>query len=148
MGVLYVLVEQKYPDANNRPVLIHGQVLREDQVDALRDLEVFPSLFPMHTFYWGDWHRESVLGPERAENISPTGWVLERGMMFGSHHDAPVALTVPPDPYQVGCGGNENIMRSWPRTRQAVDDRSSDAVGHGCSASASARSARERRPDS
>jgi hypothetical protein len=33
-----------------------------------------------------------VLGPERAENISPTGWVLERGMMFGSHHDAPVAL--------------------------------------------------------
>ena len=46
----------------------------------------------MHTFYWGDWHRESVLGPERAENISPTGWVLERGMRFGSHHDAPVAL--------------------------------------------------------
>ncbi len=84
--------QKKYPDANNRPVLIHGQVLREDQVDALRELKVFPSLFPMHTFYWGDWHRESVLGPERAENISPTGWVLERGMMFGSHHDAPVAL--------------------------------------------------------
>ncbi len=76
---------------DNRPVLIHGQVLREDQVDALDELQIFPSLFPMHTFYWGDWHRESVLGPERAENISPTGWVLERDMMFGSHHDAPVA---------------------------------------------------------
>jgi len=25
---------------------------------------------------------------ERAENSSPTGWVLERGMMFGSHTDA------------------------------------------------------------
>ncbi|HSN72012.1 MAG TPA: amidohydrolase family protein, partial [Steroidobacteraceae bacterium] len=84
--------EKKYPDVENRPVLIHGQVLREDQVDALEELGIFPSLFPMHTFYWGDWHRESVLGPERAENISPTGWVLERGMMFGSHHDAPVAL--------------------------------------------------------
>ena len=46
----------------------------------------------MHTFYWGDWHRQSVLGPERAENISPTGWVLARGMRFGTHHDAPVAL--------------------------------------------------------
>ena len=46
----------------------------------------------MHTFYWGDYHRDSVLGPERAPDISPTGWVLERGMMFGSHHDAPVAL--------------------------------------------------------
>jgi hypothetical protein len=76
----------------NRPVLIHGQTLRFDQVAELDELDIFPSLFPMHTFYWGDWHRESVLGPERADNISPTGWVLDRGMMFGSHHDAPVAL--------------------------------------------------------
>jgi len=84
--------KKKYPDVDNRPVLIHGQVLREDQVDQLKELGIFPSLFPMHTFYWGDWHRDSVLGPERAENISPTGWVLERDMIFGSHHDAPVAL--------------------------------------------------------
>jgi len=83
---------QKYPDVRNRPVLIHGQVLRKDQVAALKELNIFPSLFPMHTYYWGDWHRESVLGPVRAENISPTGWILEQGMMFGSHHDAPVAL--------------------------------------------------------
>ncbi|WP_405238102.1 amidohydrolase [Lentisalinibacter orientalis] len=83
---------QKYPAVSNRPVLVHGQTLRKDQVAELDELGIFPSLFPMHTFYWGDWHRESVLGPERAENISPTGWVLERGMMFGSHHDAPVAL--------------------------------------------------------
>ncbi|EED33536.1 amidohydrolase 3 [gamma proteobacterium NOR5-3] len=82
---------EKHPDVELRPVLIHGQVLRKEQVVALDELDVFPSLFPMHTFYWGDWHRDSVLGPERAENISPTGWVRERGMMFGSHHDAPVA---------------------------------------------------------
>ncbi|MFN2328735.1 MAG: amidohydrolase [Chromatocurvus sp.] len=82
----------KYPEVDNRPVLIHGQTLRRDQVEALDELSIFPSLFPMHTFYWGDWHRESVLGPARADNISPTGWLLERGMMFGSHHDAPVAL--------------------------------------------------------
>lgn len=84
--------KQKYPDVDNRPVLVHGQVLREDQVELLQQLDIFPSLFPMHTFYWGDWHRDSVLGPERAENISPTGWVLARGMRFGTHHDAPVAL--------------------------------------------------------
>lgn len=84
--------EKKYPDVNNRPVLIHGQTLRHDQVGQLKELGIFPSLFPMHTFYWGDWHRDSVLGPERAENISPTGWVLEQGMIFGTHHDAPVAL--------------------------------------------------------
>ena len=75
-----------------RPVLIHGQLLREDQVDSYRRLGVFPSLFPMHTFYWGDWHRDHTVGPENAQNISPTGWVRERGMMFGTHHDAPVAF--------------------------------------------------------
>jgi len=84
--------EKKHPEADNRPVLVHGQVLREDQVDDLKELKIFPSLFPMHTYYWGDFHRDSVLGPARAPNISPTGWVLARGMMFGSHHDAPVAL--------------------------------------------------------
>ena len=84
--------QAKYPDAANRPVLIHGQFLREDQVDAYNRLGVFLSLFPMHTFYWGDWHRDHTVGPERADDISPTGWAVERGMMFGSHHDAPVAF--------------------------------------------------------
>ncbi|WP_226668298.1 amidohydrolase [Microbulbifer aggregans] len=84
--------EKKYPNVHNRPVLIHGQTLRRDQVDEIKALVVFPSLFPMHTFYWGDYHRESVLGPERAQNISPTGWLMEQDMIFGTHHDAPVAL--------------------------------------------------------
>ena len=75
-----------------RPVLIHGQFLREDQVDAMQRLGIFPSLFPMHTFYWGDWHRDHTVGPVNADDISPTGWVHTRGMMFGTHHDAPVAF--------------------------------------------------------
>jgi hypothetical protein len=82
---------RRHGRGDRRPVMIHGQTLRADQVDALRDLGIFPALFPMHTFYWGDFHRDSVLGPERAENISPTGWLMSRGMMFTSHHDAPVA---------------------------------------------------------
>jgi predicted amidohydrolase YtcJ len=83
---------QTHGPADRRPVLIHGQFLREDQVDAYNRLDVFPSLFPMHTFYWGDWHRDRTVGPVAADNISPTGWVRERGMMFSSHHDAPVAF--------------------------------------------------------
>jgi predicted amidohydrolase YtcJ len=83
---------QKYGKADRRPVLIHGQLLREDQVDALKRLDIFPSLFPMHTFYWGDWHRDHTVGPTLGDNISPTGWVTTRGMKFGTHHDAPVAF--------------------------------------------------------
>ena len=83
---------KKHGGDDRRPVLIHGQFLREDQVDALNTLGVLPSLFPMHTFYWGDWHRERTVGPLLADNISPTGWCVKRGMKFTSHHDAPVAF--------------------------------------------------------
>jgi len=82
----------RHGTADRRSVLIHGQFLRLDQVDALKRLGVFPSLFPMHTFYWGDWHREHTVGPALADNISPTGWLRARGMIFGTHHDAPVAF--------------------------------------------------------
>jgi predicted amidohydrolase YtcJ len=61
----------KHGADNRRPVLIHGQTTRLDQLPALKELQIIPSFFPMHTFYWGDWHRQSVLGPERAERISP-----------------------------------------------------------------------------
>lgn len=76
---------------DRRPVLIHGQTVRMDQLDDLKTLGIVPSLFPMHTFYWGDFHRDSVLGPRRAEFISPCASVVRRGMRFTSHHDAPVA---------------------------------------------------------
>ncbi len=83
---------EKYGRGDRRPALIHGQFLREDQVDSLKSLGIMPSLFPMHTFYWGDWHREHTVGPELVDNISPTGWCVKRGMKFSSHHDAPVAF--------------------------------------------------------
>jgi predicted amidohydrolase YtcJ len=79
-------------DPERRPTLIHGQFLREDQMDSFNKLSISPSLFPMHTFYWGDWHRDHTVGPELADDISPTGWAVERGMKFSSHHDAPVAF--------------------------------------------------------
>jgi predicted amidohydrolase YtcJ len=82
----------KHGTVDRRPILIHGQFLREDQLDAFHRLGVIPSFFPMHTFYWGDWHRDHTVGPELADDISPTGWALKRGMRFTSHHDAPVAF--------------------------------------------------------
>ena len=82
----------KHGRLSTRPVLIHGQFEREDQVDSFISLGVFPALFPMHTFYWGDWHRDHTVGPVNGDNISPTGWYLTRGAMFSSHTDAPVAF--------------------------------------------------------
>lgn len=77
--------------ADRRDVMIHCQTVREDQLDLMQQLGVFPSMFGMHCFYWGDWHRDAVLGSERAERISPARSALRRGMRFSQHHDAPVA---------------------------------------------------------
>lgn len=101
--------EDKLGMADRRFVAIHAQTAREDQVQAFKDLGIIPSFFPMHTFYWGDWHRDSVLGPERAESISPTGWALARDMIFTSHHDAPVAM---PDAMRVIASTVNRVSRS------------------------------------
>lgn len=84
--------EKKHGKPDRGFVAIHAQTARKDQVEAFKRLGIFPSFFPMHTFYWGDWHMDSVLGNERAQNISPTGWARDLGMIYTSHHDSPVAL--------------------------------------------------------
>jgi predicted amidohydrolase YtcJ len=92
---LIKLVGQLQPslkDYDHRTVMIHGQFTRKDQVKTLKELGIFPALYPMHTFYWGDWHRDSVAGIERAQNISPTGWFLGEGTKFTIHSDAPVTF--------------------------------------------------------
>jgi predicted amidohydrolase YtcJ len=80
------------PLGDHRTVMIHGQFTRKDQIERLKTLGIFPALYPMHTFYWGDWHRDSVAGSKRANNISPTGWFLEKEMRFTIHSDAPVTF--------------------------------------------------------
>lgn len=81
-----------HPRPDHRTVLIHGQTLRKDQIAGLASNGILPSLFPMHTYYWGDWHCDSVLGNDRAQYISPTRDVLEAGLTLTSHHDAPVTF--------------------------------------------------------
>jgi predicted amidohydrolase YtcJ len=81
-------------ESDHRTIMIHAQTVREDQLDLMKELEIIPSYFSTHTFYWGDWHRDSVFGQDRAMRISPTNSTLERGMPFTVHNDAPV---VPPD---------------------------------------------------
>lgn len=78
---------------DHRSVIIHAQLMREDQIHDAARLGIVPSFFSAHTFFWGDWHRVSF-GDERAQNISPTRWAIDNGLDFTLHNDAPV---VPPD---------------------------------------------------
>ena len=84
-------IAAKYGNNNRRNVLIHGQYVREDQLDSFKDLDVIASLFPLHTFYWGDWHKE-IIGDSLGNTISPTRTALNKGLKITIHTDAPVAL--------------------------------------------------------
>jgi predicted amidohydrolase YtcJ len=84
-------VHARHGPGDRRHTLIHGQFVRQDQLDSLQELQVIPSLFPMHTFYWGDWY-DQIIGPELAQAISPMRSAIDRGMLPTSHSDAPVAL--------------------------------------------------------
>lgn len=80
--------------SDRRTVMIHAQTVRDDQIDSMKNEGVLPSYFVAHTFFWGDWHRDSVLGEARAARISPLQTTLSKGVPFSIHNDAPV---VPPD---------------------------------------------------
>ena len=87
--------EQAYGTGSDaRCVMVHAQTVREDQLDRMEELGMLPTFFHDHTFYWGDYHLDSVLGPERGRRISPLASALRRGMTFTLHQDTPV---VPPD---------------------------------------------------
>ena len=92
--MLIEAVKQANMNSDHRTIMIHAQTVREDQLDQMKELKIIPSYFSSHTFYWGDWHRDSVFGKERAMRISPTKSSLDRNMPFTVHNDAPV---VPPD---------------------------------------------------
>ena len=84
-------VSKNYEKKDRRNVLIHGQYVREDQLDSFKDLDVIAWLFPLHTFYWGDWHSQ-IIGEELGQKISPTRTALNKGLRLTIHTDAPVAL--------------------------------------------------------
>lgn len=83
------------PRPDHRHTIIHGQVMRRDQIRRCADLGVTISFFPAHVWYWGDQHHETILGPDRAQDISPTAWASAEGLRFTIHNDASVTPTRP-----------------------------------------------------
>ena len=76
-----------------RPVMIHAQLLRLDQLERVKALGVIPSFFVAHVYHWGEIHVKNF-GLDRAGRISPAGSALAWGIPFTFHQDSPV---IPPD---------------------------------------------------
>lgn len=78
------------PAEDARPILVHAQMARADQLERMQKLGVTPSFFSAHVYYWGDRHRDIFLGPERAARISPAASAAALGIRFTTHLDTPV----------------------------------------------------------
>ncbi|MGL4874363.1 MAG: amidohydrolase [Clostridium sp.] len=87
-----VLKENNYSN-NIRPVMVHAQTVRHDQLDKMKNLNMIPSFFIAHINKWGDVHIKN-LGMERASKISPAGYALKLGIPCNFHQDTPV---IPPN---------------------------------------------------
>lgn len=77
----------------HRPVMVHAQLVRKDQLQRMAEMEMIPSFFVAHTYYWGDIHLRNF-GEERGSQISPVKDAINYGMKYTFHQDTPV---IPPD---------------------------------------------------
>ena len=84
-----------HPRTDHRHTLIHGQVLRRDQMERMVRLGMTVSFFSAHIHFWGDRHHDTFLGPDRAARISPAGTAERVGLRFTIHNDASVTPTRP-----------------------------------------------------
>lgn len=87
----YKKAVEKEGQKNIRPVLIHGQLLGIDQLDDIKKLNIIPSYFVSHVYYWGDIHKINF-GAERAEKISPINSTVKKDILFTIHTDTPVIM--------------------------------------------------------
>lgn len=83
------------PEFTTRHMVVHAQTIRQDQLEALAQLGASVTFFPTHTYYWGDWHRDRVLGEERANRISPLAEADIAQVPYSLHSDAPVTPVSP-----------------------------------------------------
>lgn len=86
-----------------RPVMIHCQTVRNDQLDRMAALNMIASIFVGHVWYWGDIHMKNF-GPKRGNHISPAKDAMDRGIHVNFHQDPPV--TKPDMLHSVWCAVN------------------------------------------
>jgi predicted amidohydrolase YtcJ len=76
-------------NADARPVVIHSQFQRPDQLAAYQRIGVGPAYFSNHTYYFADIHR-SNFSADVVGFISPFASALKAGLHPSNHSDSPV----------------------------------------------------------
>ena len=87
--------QKDFPRSDARHRIEHCQLVRQDQLDTNKKLDITPSFFAGHVYYWGDRHLRLFTGPERGAGIVPFKSALARGIRFTLHDDTPVTSVRP-----------------------------------------------------
>ena len=82
--------EKQNTQNNFRPVMIHAQLVRHDQLKKMKKINMIPSFFVAHVYYWGDIHIKNF--GERAQDISPIKSAIEENLVYTMHQDTPVIM--------------------------------------------------------
>ncbi len=99
-------VSQKGKGKELRPIMIHAQTVRRDQLERMKKCGMMASFFIGHCHYWGDTHIKNL--GVRANFISPAGTALKLGVPFSFHQDSPV--TKPDMLHSIHCAVNRKTM--------------------------------------
>jgi predicted amidohydrolase YtcJ len=105
----YAAAQKDFPRTDTRFRIEHSQNTRADQLDSMKTMGISPSFFVSHTYYWGDAHRDVLLGPVRGAKISPLNSAEKLGIRFSIHLDTPVT---PMDPLQAAWSAVNRVTRS------------------------------------
>ena len=83
-------------DVDLRAVMVHAQLVDEEELKKMGCLKMIASFFVAHTYYWGDIHVQNF-GYDKAKDISPVKWAIENGVDYTFHQDTPV---IPPNMFE------------------------------------------------
>lgn len=97
------VIKQLEPSKQLRPVMIHCQTVREDQLVRMAQIPMIASIFVGHIWYWGEVHKKN-LGLQRGNHISPARSAISKGVRINFHQDTPV--TKPNMLHSVWCAVN------------------------------------------
>ncbi len=78
------------PRVDHRHTVQHCQLTAPDQYRRIAALGMCANLFSNHTWYWGDQHAASTVGPDRAGRMNSARTALDLGVPLSMHSDAPI----------------------------------------------------------
>jgi predicted amidohydrolase YtcJ len=80
----------RHPRWDHRHTVTHSQLTTAAQYRRLAALGGCANVFANHIFYWGDQHRDRILGPDRAARMDAAATALAAGVPISLHCDTPV----------------------------------------------------------